>query len=151
MRIQSGLMSIIFGLSPLITSILASWWLSEDNFITARLLGMMFGLGGLVTIFLDQKLSLQPGFTIGLLVLLIGVVCNSVSLVGLKVIADDSHPMVTTAGALLVAAPLFVLLWWVDGSGWPLHFTLRGILSIAYLGLVGSVLGFALYYFLIKK
>src|SRR5690606_36421274 len=31
-RVDSGLMSVIFGLSPLVTSVLAGWWLGEKNF-----------------------------------------------------------------------------------------------------------------------
>lgn len=149
-RIESGLMSVIFGLSPLMTSALAAWWLGESSFHPARLLGMLLGVAGLAVVFLDQGLAVQAGFAAGVVALLIGVVCNSASLVGLKVIADDSHPMATTTGALLVAAPLFVLLWCIDDGTWPAQLSLRGTLSIAYLGVLGSVVGFAMYYYIIR-
>jgi len=149
-RIDSGLMSVIFGLSPLMTSALAAWWLGEKSFSPVRLLGMLLGMVGLGVVFLDQELSLQAGFAAGVVALLIGVVCNSASLVGLKVIADDSHPMATTTGALLVAAPLFFLLWCIDDGVWPTQLGLRGTLSIAYLGVLGSVVGFAMYYHIIR-
>lgn len=149
-RIESGLMSVIFGLSPLMTSALAAWWLGESSFHPVRLLGMLLGVAGLAVVFLDQGLTLQAGFAAGVVALLIGVVCNSASLVGLKVIADDSHPMATTTGALLVAAPLFVLLWCIDDGTWPAQLSLRGTLSIAYLGVLGSVVGFAMYYYIIR-
>lgn len=149
-RIESGLMSVIFGLSPLMTSALAAWWLGENSFSPVRLLGMLLGVIGLGVVFLDQGLTVQAGFAAGVVALLIGVVCNSASLVGLKVIADDSHPMATTTGALLVAAPLFFLLWYVDDGTWPTQMSLRGTLSIAYLGVLGSVVGFAMYYYIIR-
>lgn len=149
-RIESGLMSVIFGLSPLMTSVLAAWWLGESSLNLQQLLGMLLGLVGLGVVFLDQGLTLQAGFAAGVVALLIGVVCNSASLVGMKVIADDSHPMATTAGSLLVAAPLFLLLWYVDGGGLPEQLSLRAGLSIAYLGVLGSVVGFAMYYYIIR-
>lgn len=149
-RIESGLMSVIFGLSPLVTSALAAWWLGENNFSLLRLLGMSSGVAGLGVIFLNQGLIFQTGFTAGVMALLIGVVCNSASLVGLKVIADDSHPMATTTGALLVAVPLFFLSWWLGDGAWPAQLSLRASLSIAYLGVFGSVLGFTMYYYIIR-
>ncbi len=149
-RIDSGLMSVIFGLSPLVTSVLAAWWLGEKSLRFTAVLGMLFGVLGLAVVFIDQQLSLRAGFAAGVAALLVGVVCNSASLVGMKVIADDSHPMATTAGSLLVAAPLFLLLWWVDDGSWPAHVSLRAMLSIAYLGVLGSVIGFAMYYYIIR-
>ncbi|WP_218573677.1 DMT family transporter [Pseudomonas sp. OIL-1] len=150
-RIESGLMSVIFGTSPLVTSLLAAWWLQERAFTPLRLAGMLMGLAGLALIFLDGTLVMQPGFAAGVMALLLGVLCNSASLVGLKVINDDSHPLATTTGALLVAAPLFTLAWWLDGALWPDSFSLRSSLSIVYLGVLGSVLGFALYYFIVRN
>ncbi|WP_185267056.1 DMT family transporter [Halopseudomonas xiamenensis] len=150
-RIDSGLMSVIFGVSPLVTSALAAWWLGESAFSPARVLGMLLGVGGLAVVFLDQGLALQAGFAAGVAALLVGVVCNSASLVGMKVIADDSHPMVTTTGSLLVAAPLFFLLWCFQDGNWPTQSSWRGMLSIAYLGVLGSVLGFAMYYYIIRQ
>lgn len=150
-RIDSGLMSVIFGVSPLVTSALAAWWLGESAFSPARVLGMLLGVGGLAVVFLDQGLALQAGFAAGVAALLVGVVCNSASLVGMKVIADDSHPMVTTTGSLLVAAPLFFLLWCFQDGSWPTQSSWRGMLSIAYLGVLGSVLGFAMYYYIIRQ
>lgn len=149
-RIDSGLMSVIFGLSPLVTSALAAWWLGETSLTLPRVLGMLLGLTGLGVVFLDHGLSLQAGFAAGVTALLVGVLCNSASLVGMKVIADDSHPMATTTGSLLVAAPLFCVLWYFDDGTWPTQISQRGMLSIAYLGVLGSVVGFAMYYYIIR-
>lgn len=85
-----------------------------------------------------------------IVVLLFAVLSHAASLVGLKWIADDSPPLATATGALLVAAPLFLLSWWLAGGSLPSTLSLRGGLSIVYLGLFGSVLGFALYYYIVR-
>ncbi|MFC3608837.1 DMT family transporter [Stutzerimonas tarimensis] len=149
-RIDSGLMSVIFGLSPLVTSLMASLWLGEKLLNLPRLLGMLLGLVGLGVIFGDGALLLEPGMLPGITVLLLGVLLHAASLVGLKYIADDSPPLATTTGALLVATPLFLLAWWLGGGTWPATYSWRGGLSILYLGVFGSVLGFALYYFIVR-
>ena len=150
-RIDSGLMSVIFGLSPLVTSLLAAFWLEERLLTPTRLLGMVLGVAGLGIVFIDDGLRLAEGAAAGIAVLLFAVLVNAATLVGLKRIADDSAPLATTAGSLLVAAPLFLLAWWLDGAALPAQLSWRGGLSILYLALFGSVLGFALYYYIVRR
>jgi drug/metabolite transporter (DMT)-like permease len=82
---------------------------------------------------------------------LLGVFFYADSLVGLKRIADQSHPLATTAGALVVASPLFLIAWFLKGALLPQDWSGRGLGSIFYLGIFGSVLGFALYYLVFRK
>ena len=49
--IPSGWVSLLFGLTPIITSIMASWWLKGELITRARILGMLIGFSGLVVIF----------------------------------------------------------------------------------------------------
>jgi drug/metabolite transporter (DMT)-like permease len=113
-------------------------------------IGMLLGLAGLALIFADLRLTTAGGGLAAILVLLCAVLSHAASLVGLKWIADDSSPLATVTGALLVAAPLFLLSWWLTGGSLPPTLSLRGGLSILYLGVFGSVLGFALYYYIVR-
>ena len=45
--IHSGLISVLFGLSPLVTGVLALLWLKEEALTPKKLLGMLLGLVGL--------------------------------------------------------------------------------------------------------
>lgn len=150
-RMDSGLMSVIFGLSPLVTSVLATIFLQTRAITGFRLAGMALGLAGLGIVFMSDGIEMQSGYLAGVVALLFGVLSNSAALVGLKWLGDDSHPLATTTGALVVATPLFVLTWWLGGGGIPEQISLRGGLSIVYLGILGSVLGFAMYYIIVRK
>ena len=56
-----------------------------------------------------------------------------------------------TTGSLGVAMPLFVLAWLIaDSAQLPPDITLRAGAAIVYLGVLGSVVGFTLYYYVIK-
>jgi drug/metabolite transporter (DMT)-like permease len=68
----------------------------------------------------------------------------------MKRIGDDSPPLATTAGTLTVALPLFIAAWWLADGSVPANIPLRSEAAIVYLGVFGSVLGFALYYYIIK-
>ncbi len=148
--IHSGLLSVIFGLSPLVTSVMAALWLKERALTPVRVVGMLLALGGLVIVFGDGQGLGSPQAGIGLAAVLLAVFINSAGLVWMKRVAGHTPPLAITAGVMLVSLPLFGLAWLITDGHWPASLPLRSVLAIAYLGVFGSVLGFALYYYLMK-
>ena len=148
--IHSGLVSVLFGLSPLITGVLAMIWLREQALTRTKLVGMLLGLAGLAVIFGDSHEMGGPNAVAGVSALLVAVLIYSASLVWIKRIGDDSPPLATTAGTLAVSLPLFALVWVMTDGHLPSVLPTRAGMAIVYLGVFGSVLGFALYYYVIK-
>ena len=147
--VSSGMISVLFGLSPLITSLGAMLWLKEESLTANKLAGMLLGLVGLVLVF-RGGLSLGAGAALGLVTLFSAVVIQSLGLVWIKKVADDSPPLATTFGSLSVGLPLFFATWWLADGHLPSTVPERAAVAIIYLGVVGSVLGFMLYYYMIK-
>ncbi len=147
--VNSGLISLLFGLTPLITSLGAALWLREEAITPSRLSGMLLGLAGLALVF-GGGLRGGAGVVPGLAALLAAVSLQAMGLVWLKRIGDDSAPLATTLGSLLVALPLFFVSWRAGGGQWPHGLPERAVAATVYLGVVGSVLGFMLYYYMIK-
>lgn len=148
--IYSGLVALVFGLSPLVTGVVAALWLGERAFAPIKLLGMLLSVAGLAIVFADgENLGSAQALT-GLAVVLLAVGVNAVGLVGMKRLGGAASPLAATAGTLLVGLPFFVLAWLLSGAAMPEHYPLRASLAVVYLSLFGSVLGFALYYFLMK-
>jgi len=57
-----------------------------------------------------------------------------------------------TAGGLLVALPFYGITWLLIGTETvATTISTRGLLSIVYLGIFGSVIGFMFYYYIIKN
>lgn len=145
--VSSGMISLLFGLSPLITSLGAAIWLKEESLTLNKLAGMVLGLCGLLLVF---RGGLEVGAAWGLIALFLAVLIQSLGLVWIKKIGDDSPPLATTCVSLLIALPMLLSVWWrVDGHI-PDVMPARAVSTIIYLGSVGSVLGFWLYYYLIK-
>lgn len=147
--IPSGLVSVIFGLSPVITGWMAAVWLREAAFTPFRVLGMLLGLGGLLVIF-GRAAEFGPQAVAGIGAVLASVVVHSISAVWVKRIDAQLHPLETTTGALLVAVPLYLAVWWLGDGGWPARIPARAAGAILYLALFGSVLGFVLYFYLLR-
>jgi drug/metabolite transporter (DMT)-like permease len=147
--VSSGLISVLFGLAPLITSFAAMVWLKEESLTANKLSGMFLGLAGLALVF-RGGLNIGEGAGLGLLALFTAVVIQALGLVWIKKVGDNSPPLATTFGSLFVGLPLFIATWWVLDGRLPTTMPHRAFAAIAYLGTVGSVLGFMLYYYMIK-
>lgn len=147
--IPSGWISVLFGLAPMVTGVMAAVWLSENVLIPTRIAGMLLGTGGLAVMFVGaEALGPQAGF--GIAGMLLSVTAYSASAVAIKRIDADVSGLATTIGGLLVAVPLLVTVFLVAGESIPATIPSRAAWSIVYLGLIGSVLGFALYYYVLK-
>lgn len=149
--IGSGLISVLFGLSPLITSLMAALWLGERALTVPKLAGLGLGLLGLGTVFAAGSGLGGDRAWLGMIALLGAVTIYSGSMVWVKRIGDDSPPLAITAGALGVSLPLFALVWALAEGRVPEHLEPRAEAAILYLGAFGSVLGFALFYFLVAR
>lgn len=148
--ISSGLVALLFGLTPIFTSIAASFWLNERNFTPGKIIGTLLGLLGLAAIF-GSGMSLGEHAMAGILVVLVAVMLQSLSLVWVKRVGAAIPAMAVTSGALMLVAPLFLLSWAIFDGTLPLSVTPRASWSILYLGLFGSVLGFNFYFYVIKR
>lgn len=148
--VHSGLISVLFGLSPLMAGMLAALCLGERALTPLKIVGMLLGALGLAVIFIHGDSLAGDHALAGLLALLLAVFIYSASLVWLKQIADDSPPLATTVGSLAVSLPLFGLVWWFTDGQLPAAVPPRSGAAIVYLGIFGSVIGFALYYYVIK-
>ena len=147
--VSSGMISVLFGLAPLITSLGAMWWLKEESLTPNKLACMLLGLAGLVLVFWGG-LGLGAGAALGLVALFLGLVIQALGLVWIKKVGDDSPPLATTLGSLSVGLPLFLATWWLADGHWPATLPDRAMAAILYLAVLGSVLGFMLYYYMIK-
>ncbi|MBS1144114.1 MAG: family transporter [Proteobacteria bacterium] len=148
--VHSGLISVLFGLSPLAAGILAALFLGERSLTLLKLLGIALGAAGLATIFLHGDALGHEHAVAGLCALIGAVFIYSGCLVWLKRIGDDSPPLATTVGTLAVSLPFFGLVWWFTDGHLPAMIPPRAGAAIAYLGVFGSVIGFAMYYYVIK-
>jgi len=150
LHIPSGLISVIFGLSPLVTGVFAAVWLSERTLTPIRIAGLGLALSGLWLIF-GQPWPGDGRATLGTLAVVAGMVMQALGLVWIKRLNLRASALAITTGSLGVAVPCFVLAWGVaDAAQLPPDITPRAGIAIVYLGILGSVVGFTLYYYVIK-
>ncbi len=148
--IPSGWIAVLFGLSPLLTSAFSAFWLSERSLGLMRVGGLLLGLSGLAMIFLKgEATGGQTGF--GVVAIVSATVIHAASAVWVRRLSVELPALAVTAGGLMLAVPLFILTWLIFDGSWPVHLPQRAGLSIVYLALFGSLLGFLWYFYLLRE
>jgi drug/metabolite transporter (DMT)-like permease len=147
--IPSGWISVIFGISPIMTGLLAIMILREDSFSEGRLVGMIIGLVGLCVIFLEG-MEFHEAAWLGVLGVIFSTIAQPAGAVVLKKLKPALPAISITSGSLIIATPLFALNWWLFGPDFPAAVDDRTILSIGYLAIAGTGIGFPLYFYVLK-
>lgn len=149
--VPSGLISVLYGLTPLITALLAAALLQERSLTPLKVVGMVLGFLGLALIFVAPS-TLALNRLEGLLVLLFAVTTQAAGAIFLKRHASHLHPLALNSGSLLVAVPLFMVAWLLSATGSVAvsEAPARAQWAVLYLAIFGTAIGFNLYYYLLK-
>lgn len=149
--IASGTMSLIFGLSPLLSGLMAQKLLGEDKFGPTKLFALALAFIGL-GIVCSSKLSLDSNSWIGLILVLTAVSLFSLSGVLIKTVKINIHPIASTVGALMFSTPIFALAWLIFDGTLPIEtWQEKSLWSILYLGIFGSLIGFISYFYVLQN
>lgn len=152
--IPSGIIAVIFALSPLATGLI-SWWLLKDNpFTFRRVVSLLIAILGLSLIFYEQwQLELKALW--GVLGILVSSFLFSFSSVLVKKFSFAQKPpdaFSLAVGALLFSLPGLWLVWWIQDGQIPDHLPpVEAWGSILYLALVASLLGAVFFFFVLQR
>lgn len=147
--IPSGLVSVLYGLTPVVTGVMAGFWLAERSFTPFRMLGLILGIAGLGVIF-NHSLVVNRGETAGIVAVLLSVHIHSATSVWVKRIGTHIPALNVSTGALLVALPMFVITWLLMDGRMPAELPTRAVGSIVYLAVFGSTLGLIFYFYVLR-
>lgn len=149
--VSSGLISLMFGLSPMISGLLVHFFLRESVLSPLRVVALFISLCGLFRVLSDDVLITEDTL-LGVAMLLGAVSLFSISGVLVKGAGKGIHPLAQTVGALWLSLPCYLLSWWLmDGTLPSLEGAGRSIMAIVYLGIGGSLLGFVCYFYILKQ
>ena len=150
--ISSGLIALLFGLTPFFTAILAKPILGENLLQPRKVLGIGLALVGLVCIFFD-KTTLDTNSYIGISLMLVSNCLFSVSALLVKKLNAQMvvEPTEQALGAMAFALPGMSLTWVFYFGIEPLELSPISLASLLYLSLFGSLVGFVAYYSLLKN
>ena len=147
--IPSGLIALIFGTSPFTVALLSRYVLKEHYLTGKHLAAMLIAVMGLWMIF-REHLTIDQGAIIGIALMFLSVLLFSISTVLVKHYDANVHPLKQIYGSLLYALPGLFISWYIFDGQMPESFSDKTIGSILYLSIIGSVLGFMAYFYLLR-
>lgn len=150
-RITSGLTAVLFGSMPLFSALIADRLLPAEPLTAGKVGGILLGIGGLVVVFHGAlSLSAAPLAVLAMVGVLLAPAFTAFG----QVIGRREHGALPIDLLLAWAMTLGGVLLLAGGLAFePRHVELDGrtLGSIAYLAFAGSVLGFALLYWLLGR
>ncbi|MDG6778028.1 DMT family transporter [Thiomicrorhabdus sp. zzn3] len=149
--LPSGWIAILFALNPVMTGILAHFCLPNSRLSVRKILGVLISLTGLLIIFVPNMSAQQTEMQLlAIGAALISVFFHSYGSVLVKRVNDSVSPVHVVVGALWVSVLGHLMLSPTALLSWP-ALTSREAAAIVYAASIGSVVGFLLYFYLLKN
>lgn len=148
-HITSGLTSILFATMPFTVAVLARIVLG-DPLTLRKAAGIVIGTVGTVVIFQDGLAAGSPQSLWGIAAALGSALCASASSVVVKRFSGSYNPIASIFLPMAIGGLLLTFAGLVLESDRPLRLDGVTVGTILYLALLGSVVAFGLYYWIIK-
>ena len=150
--ISSGLAALLQSMLPLFGLIIAHFYLPGERMTVPRIAGVMLGVFGVAVIFSNQLQASGPRALWGSAALVLSAFCAAYANVLVKTYGLNLQPSVLAAGQMLFGlVPLLLIGIPLEGNPLHYHWTPIAVLSLFYLAIVGTVIAFLLYYWLIHN
>ncbi len=149
--IPSGLISVLFGFTTIMTGVLSHFLFPDSPMSRKQWIACGMGIIGLAVVFSDNLVVTGQG-VIGVLLALLAVFFFSSSNVLMKRNGAGLHPLQQTVGALWCSLPFYAVAWFATGTEvvWA-EISMLSIFSVVYLATLGSLVGFMAYFHLIAN
>jgi drug/metabolite transporter (DMT)-like permease len=148
--ISSGLLAVIFALSPFFMGLMTILLLKQNPFNARRIVALIIALSGLITIFY-QQLHLNLDSVYGIVGILLSCVMFCFSSVLVKKINISVDPFNQMLGSLLFSLPGLLLTWWILDGQIPTVVSAKSLLAISYLSVLGSLVGITLFFYVLAN
>jgi drug/metabolite transporter (DMT)-like permease len=145
-----GSQFLLAGLSPIVTGVLSNVLYRQKSFSVMKLIGIVFGLVGLMTIF-GYSHEFNDDAAWGIIAIVVSTITHALSEVMIKHINASLTGVEATYGELIVAVPLFLTSILISNEPISLEVPVVAWIAILYLGMVATALGFSMYYFILKN
>lgn len=149
--ISSGMISVLFALTPIVSGMMAAIVLKNEKLSVRKIVALLLAIVGVSIVFYDQ-IGVDGEAIKGILLMLLSGFLFSASQVAVKYcqrenVVDASEQ---TLGALLFSLPGLLISWYLLDGQLPQTISQTTIYASLYLASVGSVAGFIAYYYVLS-
>ena len=150
-HIPSGLGSILFSVFPFWVAVFSHLMLVSERLNGYKLAGIGLGIVGLVIIFFEDVHVSDPMGLLGMLGIVFTTIMQGLALVLIKKHAQPVSPLALNFVGMTAGGALLLLAAFGFESMATIQWDESAIGSILYLSIIGSVVTFVVYYWLLKR
>src|SRR5215216_2193636 len=148
--ISSGLAALLQATLPAFGLVFAHFHLPGERLSWARIGGVVLGICGVGVVFSNQLAVAGPMALAGCVALILSAMFAAYSNVLVKAYGKNMNPAVLAAGQMFFGLLLLLALGFLlEGNPLRFHWSGIALISMLYLAVVGSVIAFLLYYWLV--
>lgn len=150
--ISSGLAALLQATIPVFGLVIAHFYLPGEKMTTAKIIGVLLGVCGVGVVFSNQLAVAGGKALAGSVALVFSSFFVAYSNVLIKARAAKLDPAIIAAGQMVFGLiPLLLIGIPLEGSPLSFHWTKMAVVCLLYLAIVGSVVAFLLYYWLVRN
>ena len=150
--ITSGLAAVLQATLPAFGLVFAHFHLPGERMTWAKTVGVVLGVFGVAVVFSNQ-LAIAGGRALaGCIALVLSALFAAYSNVLVKAYGKHLEPAILAAGQMFFGLiPLMLVGIFLEGNPLAFRWTTMALVSLVYLAVVGSVIAFLLYYWLVHN
>jgi drug/metabolite transporter (DMT)-like permease len=150
--ISSGLAALLQATIPAFGLVFAHFYLPGEQITPRKVTGVVLGILGVGVVFSNQLTVGGEKSLAGCVAIVLSSIIVAYSNVLVKARGKHIDPVIMAAGQMLFGLiPLLVIGISLEGNPIYYRWTMRAVVSLFYLAIVGSVIAFVLYYWLVRK
>ena len=142
--------AIISNVLPFLVLIFAHLFIPGDRITVKKGVGILMGFTGVVVLFFDRP-DMGAGTYTGDLIVLMAVLCWSVSAIYIKRVNEYFHAVQITLYQMVIAIPAFFISGWIWDGSMVGEITPVVVESILYMGVVTAGFGFVAWNTMLQK
>jgi drug/metabolite transporter (DMT)-like permease len=150
--ISSGLAALLQATLPAFGLVIAHFYLPHERMTSAKIAGVVLGVCGVGVVFSNQLTVAGGRALAGSIALVVSAFCAAYANVLIKARGSKLNPAIIAAVQMVFGLiPLLLIGMFLEGNPLGFHWTASAIICLFYLAVVGTVVAFLLYYWLMRN
>ncbi len=151
-HITSGLAALLQATLPAFGLVFAHFYLPGERLSWAKIGGVVLGVCGVAVVFSNQLAVAGRQALAGCVALILSAAFAAYSNVLVKKYGKKLNPAIMAAGQMFFGLLLLLAVGLpLEGNPFRFHWTTMALIALLYLAVVGSVIAFLLYYWLVQN
>lgn len=149
--VDSGLASVLFAVYPFFVAIFSFFMIPNEKITLIRIVGMVLGFSGILIIFYDSFSLKIIDYILGMLAIVISAIMQAFMAVTIKKRGKYLNPLTMNLIPMMIAGIVMLSVGLLFENFERIIITERGVIAVLYLAVIGSVVTFTSFYWLLKK